>query len=211
MASWYERKIVPQIIKLGCGCAAFEDYRRLCAPKAHGRVLELGVGAGANLKFYEPDNVEQLVAIEPSAELRAIAATAERPSKLKLEIVEGAAEALPFAAESFDSVVCTFTLCTVQDPAKTLAEARRVLKPGGQFLFCEHGRSPDADVVKWQERINPVWKRLFGGCNITRHVRRNVESAFTIQTWKGAYHDKGPRFASWMEMGEAVAASPPTA
>ena len=93
----------------------------------------------------------------------------------------------------------------MQDPGKTLSEARRVLKPGGRFLFCEHGRSPDADVVKWQERINPVWKRLFGGCHITRPVRHNVEQAFTVNAWKGAYHPKGPKFASWMEIGEALA------
>jgi ubiquinone/menaquinone biosynthesis C-methylase UbiE len=205
MASWYERKVVPQIIKLGCGCVAFEDYRRQCAPKAHGRVLELGVGAGANLKFYDADKVSHLVAIEPSPELRAIAAKAERAPNLPLEIIDAAGEELPFPAESFDAVVCTFTLCTVQDPVQTLAEARRVLKPGGRFLFCEHGRSPDADVLKWQERIDPVWTRLFGGCHITRPVRGNVERAFAIQSWKGAYHEKGPRFASWMEMGEAVA------
>jgi SAM-dependent methyltransferase len=205
MTGWYQRRIVPHIVRLGCGCELMADYRRQIVPKARGRVLEIGLGAGANLRFYDAANVTQVIGIEPSPELRAMAMRAERPATVSVEVVDAAGEALPFEEESFDTIVCTFTLCTVEDVGRTLAEARRVLKQPGRFLFCEHGRSPDQGVQKWQQRIEPVWKRVFGGCHITRPVRSNIERYFAIGEWTGAYQGNGPRVAGWMEWGEAIA------
>jgi ubiquinone/menaquinone biosynthesis C-methylase UbiE len=206
MASWYERKVVPHIIRIGCGCAVMDEFREQVVPLASGRVLELGMGAGANLAFYDPLAVEDLVGVEPSPELRAMAGRATRPSGLSVEIVASEGEALPFDGASFDTVLCTFTLCSVRDPAAVLAEMRRVLRPGGQFLFCEHGLAPDPDVQKWQRRIEPVWKPIFGGCHLARPVRGSIEGPFAIDQWEGHYQEKGPRFAGWMEWGRALAA-----
>ncbi len=206
MASWYERKVLPQIIRLACGCAALAESREEVVSQAKGRVLELGLGAGANLPFYDTGAVGEVVGVEPSAELRAIAEQAPRAEGLKLDLRDGAAEDLPFEAAAFDCVVCTFTLCTVGDPMRALSEARRVLKPGGSFLFCEHGAAPDADVARWQRRLDPLWMRLFGGCHLTRDVSAGVGRTFTIETLRKGYAPKGPKFASWMELGRAVAA-----
>lgn len=205
-SNWYDRTIVPQIIRFGCGGAMVTEHRQAIVPRARGRVLELGLGAGANLRFYDPAAIERIVGIEPSAELRAMAAKADRPAGMTVDIVDAAGEALPFADASFDDVLCTFTLCSVADPARTLAEARRVLKPGGRFLFCEHGLAPDAGVARWQQRVNPVWKKLFGGCHITRPVSASIERQFTMRDCHGGYQEKAPRIAGWIERGEAVAA-----
>jgi SAM-dependent methyltransferase len=122
-------------------------------------------------------------------------------------IVDGRSEALPFEAASFDCVVCTFTLCSVQDPAAALAEARRVLKPKGRLIFCEHGLAPDAEVVKWQRRIEPVWKRLAGGCHLTRPVAPAIQAAgFRLARLETMYLPGTPRWAGWNEWGEATPA-----
>jgi SAM-dependent methyltransferase len=206
MAGWYERNIVPHIIRLGCGCAFIGDFRRQVVPHARGRVLEIGMGAGANLAFYDPSKITHLSAIEPSAELRAMANKALKSAAFDVDLLDASGEAMPFEQQSFDTVVCTFTLCSVDDVTRTLGEARRVLKPGGQFLFCEHGQSPDPDVRKWQQRFDPLWKRLFGGCHISRPVRGNIERHFAINQWEGGYQGRMPRIAGWMEWGQAIAA-----
>lgn len=206
MASWYERRILPHIIRFGCGCQAFSEYRQEVVSQAAGRVLELGFGAGANLNFYDPASVGELVGIEPSAELRAVASTAPRANGLDVRFQQGLAENLPFEDASFDTVVCTFTLCTVAEPHKVLQEARRMLRPGGLFLFCEHGASPDAGVAAWQRRLDPAWQRVFGGCHLTRPVGASIERHFAIDELKSRYQPKMPRLAGWIEWGRAIAA-----
>lgn len=206
MANWWERRVVPQLIRLGCGCQKLDALRAPVVGQAAGRILELGIGAGANLKWYNRSDVAQLVAIEPSAELRAMAAGAA--AKLGLDVVlhDAAAEALPFADGSFDAVVCTYTLCTVSDPAQALREARRVLRDGGRLLFCEHGLAPDAGVARWQRRLEPVWVPVMGGCHLSRPVRGAIEGVFRIDDWQGGYQPDAPRIAGWMESGRAIAA-----
>ncbi len=203
MASWYERRVLPGVIRLACGSSLVADYRRKTIPRAHGDVLELGIGAGANLLHYDPAHVTHLVGIEPSAELRAMAAAAPRAEGLRLDLVDSTAETLPFAARSFDSVVCTFTLCSVMDVDAVLAEARRVLRPGGALLFAEHGRAPDAGVARWQRRLEPLWTPLAGGCHLSRPVRGAIERHFAIAQWAGGYAPRSPRVLGWMEWGEA--------
>lgn len=206
MANWYERKVVPHIVRIGCGCQMLAEKRQPIVAQAQGRVLELGMGAGANLPWLLPDRVSELVGIEPSDELRAMALAASAAHRIKTSILPAAAEDLPFENASFDTVLCTYTLCSVADPVRALDEARRVLRPGGTFLFCEHGRAPDADVARWQERIDPYWCRVSGGCRLSRPVRGVIEQTFAVAEWEGAYQPKGPRVMGWMESGIAVAA-----
>lgn len=205
MASLYERFLLPGLLKCACSSPAIMKQRAKVVPQAAGKVLELGIGMGLNLAFYDPDKVSSVTGVDPAAELRAIAKAAPHDPRLPVNVEDGTAEALPFEAGSFDCVVCTFTLCSVHTPTAALAEARRVLKPGGRFLYCEHGLAPDADVVKWQRRIEPIWKRIAGGCHLTRPVTSAIAAAgFKVQHQESQYMPKAPRFAGWVEWGEAT-------
>jgi len=205
--SLYDRYVVPWLINCACTGPAIAKQRAKVVPDAAGRVLELGVGSGLNLPFYDPARVAQLEAIEPSDRLRRMAEQAATDASVAAHIAPGRAEGLPFEDRTFDTVVCTFTLCSVQDPAAALAEARRVLKPGGRLLFCEHGLAPDAEVVKWQRRIEPVWKRIAGGCHLTRPVTPAIEAAgFHVLTRDTMYLPGAPRWAGWNEWGAATPA-----
>lgn len=205
MATLYERFLLPKLLKCACSAPPIAKQRQKVVPKAHGRVLELGIGMGLNLPFYDVDQVESVTGVDPALELRQIAEAAPRDPRLQVRVENGTAEALPFENGTFDSVVCTFTLCSVHTPAQALAEARRVLRPGGRFFYCEHGLSPDDDVARWQRRIEPVWKRLAGGCHLTRPVTRSVrEAGFRVERSDAMYLPRAPRFAGWSEWGEAV-------
>ncbi|HYE46693.1 MAG TPA: class I SAM-dependent methyltransferase [Caulobacter sp.] len=206
MTSFYDRHIMPRLIGCACGAKPITYQRRKVVPRAAGKVLELGIGGGMNLIHYDPAQVTGVSGVDPSAELRARAQAAPRPAGLPVEIREGTAEALPYADSSFDCVVCTFTLCSVTSPPAALAEAWRVLKPGGRFLFCEHGLAPDPGVAKWQHRIEPVWKRIAGGCHLTRPVAAAITAAgFVLADLATMYLPSTPRALGWNEWGEARA------
>lgn len=178
--------------------------RTKLVPRAQGKVLELGAGGGANFELYDPERVTGVAGVDPSPELLTRAHEAAKISSVPFTIEPGIAEDLPFDDASFDTVLTTFTLCSVQDQAQSLAEARRVLKPDGKLLFCEHGAAPDASVAKWQRRIEPVWKRIGGGCHLTRPVGKAVSQAgFTIVEQDQGYMEKSPRWVAWVEWGEA--------
>lgn len=204
MASWYERNILPKLLCCACGAPAIREQREKLVPRAEGEVLELGVGGGLNLAFYDPAKANSVTGVDPHPELRAIAQAAPRAEGLAVDIRAGEAENLPFDNASFDTVLCTFTLCSVRAPAAVLSEARRVLRPGGKFLFCEHGLSPDAGVSRWQRRLEPLWKRLAGGCHLTRPVTAAIEAAgFKLDEGRRFYVDKTPKPLGWVEQGVA--------
>jgi SAM-dependent methyltransferase len=207
MTGFWDRHIMPRLI--GCACASkpIMKQRAKVVPKAEGKVLEFGIGLGLNLAYYDPGKVESLIGVDPSLELRDRALAAPRPQGLQVEIREGVAEDLPFESGSFDCIVCTFTLCSVQSPAKALAEAKRVLRPGGRFLFAEHGLAPDAGVAAWQRRIEPAWKAIAGGCHLTRPITAAIAGAgFSIAGSDSMYLPGTPRLLGWSEWGEARAA-----
>ena len=205
MATLYERFVLPRLLRCACSAPGIMKQRAKVVPLAEGRVLELGIGMGLNVGLYDAAKVESVTGVDPAAELRAIAEAAPRDPRLAVKVEDGTAEALPFEAGTFDCVVCTFTLCSVHTPTAALSEARRVLKTGGRFLYCEHGLAPDADVVKWQRRIEPVWKRMAGGCHLTRPVTAAIAAAgFTIRNSDSMYIPRAPRFAGWSEWGEAA-------
>jgi len=205
MPSFYDRHIMPRVI--GCACASNPIMRQRAkiVPLAEGRVLELGIGGGLNLAFYDPARVSEVRGVDPSAALRARAEAAPRAEGLKVSIQAGAAEALPFESGSFDTVVCTFTLCSVHSPTATLDEARRALRPGGRLLFCEHGLAPDAGVARWQGRLEPVWRRIAGGCHLTRPVSAAITAAgFKLDSFDSMYLPGTPKVAGWNEWGAAT-------
>jgi SAM-dependent methyltransferase len=205
--SLYERFILPKLLTSACSSPPMMKQRAKVVPRAAGRVLELGVGMGLNLACYDPTKVDEVIGVDPSPELREIALAAPKPEGLKVQVADGVAEALPFEDKGFDTVVCTFTLCSVHQPKAALAEARRVLKPGGRLLFCEHGLAPDPDVAKWQRRVEPIWKRLAGGCHLCRPVASAIgEAGFKVDWLETMYVPNTPRIAGWNEWGAAVVA-----
>lgn len=204
MASLYERYVLPHFIRCACGGRPIMRQRKKVVPRATGRVLEIGIGSGLNLPFYDPARVESVTGVDPSAEMRAMAEQAPRPKGLAVTIAEGTGESLPFADRSFDTVLATYTLCSVAAVERVLAETRRVLKPDGAFLFCEHGLSPDGDVARWQRRLDPMWKLIAGNCRLSRPVARTIAAnGFAIADVDTMYLPKTPRFAGWNEWGLA--------
>lgn len=179
--------------------------RAMVVPEASGSVLELGAGGGMNAEFYDARKVTSLIGIDPSTPLLNRAKAAWSAGHLQAEMLYGVAEDLPFDAGHFDTVVTTFTLCSVCDPAKALFEARRVLKPSGKLLFLEHGLAPDIAPQRWQRRLEPVWKTIAGGCHLTRPVTDAIQQAgFSVSQRHGAYLRKTPRFLGWVEWGAAT-------
>jgi ubiquinone/menaquinone biosynthesis C-methylase UbiE len=204
MAGLWDKYVVPRLIGYCCTQPPIMKRRAKIVPRAQGRVLELGAGGGANFALYDPDRVTSVEGVDPSPELLSRAHEAAKATGVPFTIEQGIAEDLPFDDVSFDTVLTTFTLCSVQDQAQSLAEARRVLKPGGQLLFCEHGAAPDASVAKWQRRIEPIWKRIGGGCHLTRPISAAIAQAgFSIAQQEQGYMEHSPRWAGWVEWGEA--------
>ncbi|MDZ7588771.1 MAG: class I SAM-dependent methyltransferase [Parasphingorhabdus sp.] len=178
--------------------------RSKVVPRASGDVLELGCGGGINLQFYDSGRVTSLTGLDPSAELLDYTRAEAKARHIDMKIIPGLGEAMPFADASFDTLVTTFTLCSVADNQAVLREMRRVLRPSGKVLYLEHGRSPDAGPQKWQRRIEPVWKSIAGGCHLTRPVSELFRAeGFTLSETSQHYAPKTPRWLGWMEYGEA--------
>ena len=204
LRSLYDRHVMPRMITLACGQKGIEDRRRQVVPLAEGHVFELGCGGGLNQPLYDPERVTSFAGIDPNEKLLDNARDKARERGWSADIREGVGEDIPFADSTFDTAVCTYTLCSVDDPAKVLGELRRILKPGGRLLFLEHGRAPDASVAKWQDRIEPVWKPLAGGCHLTRPIGSALRGAgFEVEPLGQAYLDRAPKVMGWMEWGVA--------
>ncbi len=200
----YERYLLPRLIHCVCGSPVIDHQRRLVVPGARGRVLEIGFGSGLNLPHYDRSRVEWIWALEPSHEMRALAAPRVSASGLDVRMLDLPGETLPLPDHSVDTVVTTYTLCTIPDAAAALGQMRRVLRLDGQLLFCEHGAAPDADVRRWQDRLNGIWGRLSGGCNLNREMAPLIESAgFRLSEVHSAYLPRTPRIAGYNTWGIA--------
>jgi ubiquinone/menaquinone biosynthesis C-methylase UbiE len=177
-------------------------YRARVVPAAQGRVLEIGIGSGLNLPYYGTA-VERVIGLDPSPKLLAMAREAARQTAIPLQLIENSAETIPLYNRSIDTVVTTWTMCSIPDVQRALGEMRRVLKPGGHLLFVEHGRSPDPSVRRWQDRLTPLWRRVGGGCHLNRAVSELVESAgLRIERLKTGYM-RGPKPMTFMYEGSA--------
>ena len=202
--SFYEEKILPHIINCGCSNEPIMQLRSKVVPKAFGDVLEVGMGSGLNLSLYDTTKVNKVWGLEPSIGMRDKAQKNLAASPVEVEWLDLPGEKIPLENESVDCVLLTYTLCTIPDWSAALAQMYRVLKPGGVLLFCEHGLSPDAGVQKWQDRINPMWKKLMGGCNLNRPIVDCIAGAgFEVIEQHNEYIEKAPRFAGYMYYGEA--------
>jgi ubiquinone/menaquinone biosynthesis C-methylase UbiE len=201
--SFYLEHIVPHLVKLAMRNRELEPYRERVLAGAAGRVLEIGIGAGPNLEFY-PASVKEILALEPSAKLIAMAQRAAGKSSVAVKFLEGSAEAIPLESGKVDIVVMTWTLCSIPDALQALQEMRRVLKPGGRLLFVEHGQSPDAGVRKWQDRLTPIWKRFAGGCHLNRPISGLLEQAgFHVTHLTAGYMKRGPKPMTFLYEGSA--------
>jgi len=201
---FYDRYVLPHMIILTCGAPPIAKQRRKIVPLARGRVLEVGMGSGLNLSFYNPADVELVYGLEPSAGMRQKAQPNLAKSPVKVEWLDLPGEEVPLDDESVDTVVLTFTLCTIPDFRRALAQMRRVLKRDGQLVFCEHGEAPDESVRRWQERINPLWKKIAGGCNLNRPIPTCLEQAgFRVEQLETMYLPGTPRFAGFNYWGRA--------
>lgn len=168
--NFYDRYLLPCLIDLTCGVGPVQRQRAKIVPRATGRVLEIGIGTGRNLPFYDKSRLEELYGLDPAEEMHRLARRRMRTSGIDVHILTSSAEKIPTSAGSFDTLVMTFTLCSIAEPVKALKEMKRVLKPGGRLLFCEHGLAPDALVQKWQRRLTLIWKPLAGGCHLDRDI-----------------------------------------
>jgi ubiquinone/menaquinone biosynthesis C-methylase UbiE len=200
--SFYSRFVLPPILNWVMKDKRLRERREQLVPRAHGAVLEIGIGSGLNLPFYDASRVKRLCAVDPSAELLAMAHRKAARLKMDVELVQQSAERLPFPEASFDSALLTWTLCSIPDPATALVEIRRVLKPGGELFFIEHGLSPDAGVARWQHRLTPLWRPIAGGCHLDRPVEALVRSAFRSAQVETFYLE-GPRLLTFTYEGRA--------
>ncbi len=199
---FYARIVLPPLIHLAMRAEVLRPYRASVAGAAEGRVLEFGIGSGLNLPLYG-EGVTSVIGLEPSAGLLARAERSAAAASVPVELVEGSAEALPLPDRSIDTVVTTWTLCTIPDAARALGEARRVLRPGGSLLFVEHGRAPEPVVARWQDRLDPFWSPIAGGCHLNRRIDALIEAAgFRVDAMR---HSRlpGPRTHTFLYEGRA--------
>ena len=168
--SFYDDRVLPHLINLACGSKPARKQREKVVPLATGDVLEIGFGSGLNLPWYDPAKVRRIWALEPAPGMRKLAQKNIEASGLEVELIDLPGEEIPLDPDSVDSVVITYTLCTIPDVHAALAGVRRVLRPGGRLFYCEHGKAPDAGVHAWQNRLNPAWRRFAGGCNMNRDI-----------------------------------------
>ena len=201
---FYNDKVLPRLVTCACGTKPILKQREKVVPQARGHVLEIGMGAGHNLPYYRTEQVERVVGIDPCSTSWALAQPRAASLGVPLEFIEGSAESMPLPDEEFDTVLMTYSLCTIPDAQSALQEIRRVLKPGGRLVFCEHGEAPDASVARWQQRINPVWRKLLGGCNLNRPITRWISGAgFSIGAMDQMYLPGTPRIAGFNVWGTA--------
>ena len=201
---FYAKHILPRALDFACSMKPVLEQREKVVPLAEGQVLEVGIGTGLNLPYYDATKVERVIGLDPAEEMlvRARKRAAGMPFAVEHLALEG--ERIPLEAGSIDTVLVTYTLCTIPDVLTALDGMRRVLKPTGRLIFCEHGMAPDARVLRWQKRINPLWSKLLGGCTLDRDVPSLLkQSGFAFDTIESAYLDGGPAIASFNYWGTA--------
>ena len=203
----YERYCLPRLLDFACSMKPIPRQRAKVVPRAHGKVLEIGIGSGLNLEHYDSSRLTSLHGLDPAQEMSRLARKRMRKAGLDVELIHLSAEAIPADVASYDCIVCTYTLCTIPDAVAALGEMRRVLKPDGELLFCEHGLAPDPGVARWQDRLNPIWKPIAGGCNMHRDIPALLEQGgFETRELEQMYLPRTPKVLGYNYWGVATAA-----
>lgn len=201
----YERYVLPHLINCACGSPPILKLRSEIVPQCEGVVLEVGMGSGINLQFYDAAKVDYVWGLEPSLGMRRKAASNVANSDVAVHWLDLPGEEIPLEDNSVDTVLLTYTLCTIPDPLKALAQMKRVLKPNGKLLFCEHGLADEARVQVWQNRINPVWSKVAGGCQLNRKIDDLLSTAgFILNEMSTSMTPKTPSFAAYTYQGVAT-------
>ena len=200
----YEKHVLPRLIGAACGTKPILKQREKVVPHCEGRVLEIGMGTGHNLGYYDPGKVDMVFGLEPAPDMVKRAKPLADKVPFDVEFIDLPGEEIPLDDNSVDTVLLTYTLCNIPDTLKAMQNMRRVLKPGGKLLFSEHGSAPDAAVEKWQNRLNGVWGKLFGGCNINRKIPTLIEEGgFNITDLDEMYVPSTPKIAGYTYWGAA--------
>ena len=202
----YDKYILPHFLNCACGSKPINYQREKVVPMAEGLVLEVGIGSGLNIPFYDTAKIDKIIGLDPSEELNRMASKVAEKNGVPVEFMVSGAEAIPLPDNHVDTVLVTFTMCTIPDVASANKEMLRVLKPGGKMIFCEHGLAPDAGVSKWQDRLDPIWGKIAGGCHLNRNIPSLIEDAgFNIDSMEQMYLPSTPKFAGYNYWGTAVA------
>jgi ubiquinone/menaquinone biosynthesis C-methylase UbiE len=201
---FYDKHILPRFINCACGTKPIMKQREKVVPRASGTVLEVGIGTGLNLPYYDASSVERLIGLDPSEKSWELAGERAAHLDFDVEFIGLPGEQIPLEDASVDTVLVTFALCTIPDPVAALHGMARVLRPGGSLIFCEHGKAPDANVCQWQDRINPFWRRIAGGCHVNRDIPELLKvGGFDIVDMETSYLPGTPKFAGYNFWGSA--------
>ncbi len=201
----YDRYILPHLVNSSCSAKPIHYQRKKIVPSAKGRVLEIGMGSGLNLPYYDADKVDFVWGLEPSEGMRRKGQAAVDAAPFEVKWLDLPGEEIPLDDNSVDTIVLTYTLCTIPDTSKALAQMKRVLKPGGEMLFSEHGAAPDESIRKWQDRINPFWKIFGGGCHVNRLIPKLIEEGgFKVSNLETMYLPSTPKWVGFNYLGSAT-------
>ena len=199
----YEKYVLPLCLDASCSIGPITKQRAKLVPRAHGTVLEIGIGSGLNLPHYDPEKVSRIIGVDPDEHIWKRSKTRRRDCPIPVERIGLSGEDIPMDSDQVDTVVVTYSLCTIPDPIKALREMRRILKPDGSILFCEHGRAADAKVHKWQNRIDPVWKHIAGGCHSGRDIPALITAAGLSIKDMDEMYIPGPKVLAYNYWGSA--------
>ena len=199
----YQQYVLPKMIDMACGTGYVMKARSKIVPQATGEVLEIGIGSGLNLSFYDAEKVTSIIGIDPAAQMQSLAYKRATEISIPVETIAADIYGIDAESERFDTIVMTFTLCSIDDPIPALKEMARVLKPEGRLLFCEHGLAPDASVERWQRRLTPLWKPMAGGCHLDRDIPELIKAGGFIIEDISAEYLPGPRPMSYVYSGSA--------
>ncbi len=200
----YDKYVLPKFLDVACGSKPILKQREKVVPHCTGRVLEVGMGSGLNLPYYDSSKIDIVFGLEPATAMVALAKPKADAVSFPVEFIDLPGEEIPLEDNSIDTVLLTYTLCTIPGAEAALAGMRRVLKPGGRLLFCEHGRAPDVAIEKWQNRINGAWRHIAGGCNVNRDIPGLIKaSGFNITNIDSMYLPSTPRVLGFNYWGSA--------
>ena len=202
--SLYDKHILPKLLNCLCSAKPMGYQRQKIVPSAEGAVLEVGIGSGLNLPFYDKSKIDKIWGLDPSEELNKMAAQVASEEGLEVDFIISGAEDIPLLDNEVDTILITYTMCTIPEVKRANEEMKRVLKPEGRMIFCEHGKAPDKNVFKWQKRINPIWKKIAGGCSLHRNIPELIEaSGFKLEKLDTMYLPSTPKFAGYNYWGSA--------